>query len=359
MFLSGQQIIDRMRKGDLVIDPPPNENKTGPSVDIHLGRELLIQSVPPFTEVSQNITKVYLGIGETVIIHPGSFALAVSLELLKTPPDLLTLFEQRSSMGRIGLLALADIVDPGFQGKLVFNISNLGRSPVSIYPGMRVLSALFAAVEPSEGYRGIFTSNETLDSEAPSARADIVKLKRAIEERDSRLQTKTANSFQKIRQLLDRASTAKGLEKGKALEHLTREVFKTIEGLKEIGVNPRLRAEELDLVLQNDLTIGFWRFAGSPILIECKNWSEKVGSKEISVLFDKLQSLGPDVKTAILVAPNGVTGDKKSDAFLKIREKRQQGRYIVVLDRDDLEMIANGTHAAAVLERKFGEMWLI
>ena len=96
------------------------------------------------------------------------------------------------------------------------------------------------------------------------------------------------------------------------------DLFTSLDGLHILRRNARLRAEELDLVIKNDLTTGFWRIAGSPLIVECKNWSGKVGAREISVLVDKLQALSPDAKTGILVALNAVTGDSYSDAMLKI-----------------------------------------
>lgn len=72
-----------------------------------------------------------------------------------------------------------------------------------------------------------------------------------------------------------------------------------------------------------------------------------------------MRAISPDVRLGILVAPNGVSGDYRSDGLLKIREKRQQGLYIVVLAREDLEAIASGTHASKVIERKYDELFLI
>lgn len=59
------------------------------------------------------------------------------------------------------------------------------------------------------------------------------------------------------------------------------------------------------------------------------------------------------------MAPNGVSGNFHSDGVLKIREKRQQGHYIILFDRQDLKEIAKGTHAAEVIERKYDALCLI
>ena len=105
-----------------------------------------------------------------------------------------------------------------------------------------------------------------------------------------------------------------------------------MRGLRVIKRNARLRAEELDLLIRNDLATGFWRLAGSPLVVECKNWADKVGAREVTVLIDKLRTVGPESRTGVLVALNGVTGDFRRDAVLKIREARQAGRFVIVLE---------------------------
>lgn len=87
--------------------------------------------------------------------------------------------------------------------------------------------------------------------------------------------------------------TAEGTNKGKALEELVADLFTSFDGLRILKRNARLSAEELDMVIKNDLNTGFWRIAGSPVIIECKNWSGKVGAREIRILVDKLQALSP------------------------------------------------------------------
>jgi Holliday junction resolvase-like predicted endonuclease len=147
--------------------------------------------------------------------------------------------------------------------------------------------------------------------------------------------------------------------KGKLLETLIEDIFTGVEGLTVMKRNARLRAEEIDLIVRNNLTNGFWRMAGSPVIVECKNWSGKVGAREISILLEKLQALSPDAKTGILVSPNGITGDFARDAALKVREARQRGRYILVLDAGDLRRIVEGASLEHVIEKKYEQLLLI
>ena len=91
--------------------------------------------------------------GDAFIIHPNEFALATTLEYVKIPDDLVARVEGRSSMGRLGVTmhVTAGFIDPGFEGNITLEISNIGAMPVALYPGQRVCQIVFETMTtPSE-----------------------------------------------------------------------------------------------------------------------------------------------------------------------------------------------------------------
>ena len=74
------------------------------------------------------------------ILHPGEFVLGVTLEWIELPGDLVARLEGKSSLGRLGLVihSTAGFVDPGWQGRLTLELSNLSRLPVTLYRGMKI-----------------------------------------------------------------------------------------------------------------------------------------------------------------------------------------------------------------------------
>lgn len=371
MFLNHEQISERLRKADLIIDPSPDDMQVGAfTIDLRLGTQFRV--IPSIVEDSfldlyeptklttyfEKSPTISRELGQKIILHPGSLLIATTLEYIQIPRDLVGITFSRSSLARAGLLTFSSTVDPSFQGRLTVEFSNLGSIPIALYPGMRIVRLGFVQTKAIGEYRKKYLASMTREFSKIDLDADFEKVRNLMSKRTKGLEAKRAPTMP-IRDLLSKALEAEGPEKGKALERLTVEIFHTIKGLKVLDVNVRLKAEELDMVLQNNINVGFWRFAGSPIIVECKNWSDKVGAREISVLSDKLNSIGPDAKTGILIAPNGVSGDSASNAILKIREKRQRGQYIILLDRQALEEIVDGTHASVVIERKYGELLLI
>ena len=66
--------------------------------------------------------------------------LGSTAERVALPDDLVARLEGKSSLGRLGLLihSTAGYIDPGFDGTITLELSNVARLPISIYPGMAI-----------------------------------------------------------------------------------------------------------------------------------------------------------------------------------------------------------------------------
>jgi dCTP deaminase len=72
---------------------------------------------------------------------------------VRIPNDLVGRVEGRSSIGRLAVVvhATAGFIDPGFEGQITLELSNLGRCAVKLYPGMRISQIVFHTMtSPSE-----------------------------------------------------------------------------------------------------------------------------------------------------------------------------------------------------------------
>ena len=97
-------------------------------------------------DTTKEITReIIIPDGQPFIIQPGDFVLATSRETLELADNLLGRLEGRSSLGRLGIVvhSTASIFDPGWRGKIVLELGNLGRMAVMLYPGRRICSMTF------------------------------------------------------------------------------------------------------------------------------------------------------------------------------------------------------------------------
>ncbi len=377
MFLSDDEIRLRLSNGSLVIDPRFAEAEdVGPYyVDLRLGTEFsmlrdspasLVSFDPADPESQPALDRLYerasVRLGQSLVLKAHRHVLATTLQFIRMPHDVCGLVFQRSSWARGGLTVGVSHVDPGYQGRLVIQLNNIGDIPIVLYPGVRIIHLCLASLSsPAHVTQKAKYSPATGPSPTGSflsLDSDFKKIWELVERRSEELEP-SGMEQPELADLLRAASEAQRSEKGETLEQFALRLFQNIKGLRVIKKNARLQAEELDLLIGNDISVGFWRFAGSPIVVECKNWVQRVGAREIGVLCDKLDSIGPDAKTGIILAPNGVSGTPERDALLKIREKRQRGQYIIVLDREALEEIVASGRASEMIERKYDDLLLI
>lgn len=153
-ILSDKTIKEYLEEGKIVIDPLKDEQQIQPSsVDMRLGDEFKVFKVirKPYIDpkdeedIAEYMESCTVPEGEAFIIHPNEFALATTQEYVKVPDDLVARVEGRSSMGRLGVTmhVTAGYVDPGFEGRITLEISNIGAMPVALYPGQRVCQLVF------------------------------------------------------------------------------------------------------------------------------------------------------------------------------------------------------------------------
>ncbi len=182
MILSDADIVRRLEDGDLVVEPldDPDIQIQPASVDLRLGREFLefqrtnIPSIHPNSEqeVEEYVEETVVEDGEEFILHPGDFVLGTTHERVEIPPDLIAHVEGRSSLGRLAIVvhATAGLCDPGFEGKITLELSNLGTAPVALSPGMRISQLTFTELKsPADRPYGEERGSKYQDQEGPQA----------------------------------------------------------------------------------------------------------------------------------------------------------------------------------------------
>ncbi len=155
MVLSDRDIKKYLKTGKIKIFPSPDLSTAlgACSLDLRLGNTFAVFEhsrypyIDPFDQKkSADFTKeVTIKDKSPFILHPGDFVLATTVESFELPDDLLARLEGRSSLGRLGIVvhSTASIFEPGWKGKVVMEMGNLGRMPVALYPGMRVCALTF------------------------------------------------------------------------------------------------------------------------------------------------------------------------------------------------------------------------
>lgn len=162
MVLSDRDLKKALQSGRIKITPAPDlKTQLGScSIDLQLGNTFLIFDhskypfIDPLHPKKEGTTRtITVKNGQPFIVQPGDFILASTHEYIEIPDDLVGRLEGRSSIGRLGIVihSTAALFNPGFAGKGVLELGNMGRMPVALYPGMRICSMTFEELtSPSE-----------------------------------------------------------------------------------------------------------------------------------------------------------------------------------------------------------------
>ncbi len=146
MVLSDKTIREQIEAGRIVIRPFDPACLQPSSVDLHLSRQFRVfrNTRYPYIDVRCNLEGltelVEIGENEPFILHPGEFVLGSTTEWVGLPDDIVGRLEGKSSLGRLGLIihSTAGYVDPGWQGRLTLELSNVANLPITLYDGMRI-----------------------------------------------------------------------------------------------------------------------------------------------------------------------------------------------------------------------------
>lgn len=146
MILSDRTIRAEIAAGRIGIDPFDPKMVQPSSVDVRLDRTFLVfrntkrAYIDPKQPAEDLMELIEVAEDEPMFLHPHEFVLGSTVEKVRIPDDLVARLEGRSSLGRLGIVihSTAGYIDPGFEGHVTLEISNLANLPIALYPNMRI-----------------------------------------------------------------------------------------------------------------------------------------------------------------------------------------------------------------------------
>lgn len=155
MRLCDKDIKTWLKDGKIQISPSPEEDMiSGVTVDIRLGNKFRVfeDHAAPYIDLSgpkeemqaaMNSVmsdEIELPDGKAFFLHPGELALAVTMESVTLPGNVVGWLDGRSSLARLGLMVhvTAHRIDPGWSGNIVLEFFNSGKLPLALRPKMKI-----------------------------------------------------------------------------------------------------------------------------------------------------------------------------------------------------------------------------
>ncbi|OLF18213.1 dCTP deaminase [Actinophytocola xanthii] len=146
MLLSDRDLRKELADGRLGLDPFDEAMVQPSSVDVRLDRFFRVFNNTRYTHIDprqqqDDLTTLVEAVDdEPFVLHPGEFVLGSTFEAVRLPDDLAGRLEGKSSLGRLGLLthSTAGFIDPGFEGHITLELSNVANLPITLWPGMKI-----------------------------------------------------------------------------------------------------------------------------------------------------------------------------------------------------------------------------
>lgn len=153
MRLCDREILQWIKEKKIIINPKPlSKNIHGITVDIHLDNKFLIfkENTIPYIDLSKkknnkNLKKaiseeITLKFNEKFFLHPGKLVLGITIESVSLPGNMVAWLDGKSSLARLGLIIhlTANRIDPGWSGKILLELFNLGKFPLVLKKGILI-----------------------------------------------------------------------------------------------------------------------------------------------------------------------------------------------------------------------------
>lgn len=153
VILSDREILEAVKRGEIIIEPFDLSNVGPCSVDLTLSDRFLVftgnREIDPMNPSSiESSVKIVVTGGKPFVIKPKQFVLAMTRERIALSKSLAATLEGKSSVARLGLIVhAAGLVNPGTglarPKPLVLEVFCENTAPVKLYPGMKIVQIIF------------------------------------------------------------------------------------------------------------------------------------------------------------------------------------------------------------------------
>lgn len=133
--------------GDIRVSPYSPHLVQPASLDLRLGSEFMRykRGSEPIDPENLDASQPERFSTDRFIIYPGDFVLGTTVERIGLSPALAARVEGKSTLGRLGLIvhSTAGFVDPGFEGNITLEMTNINVRPVVLRAGMKICQIAF------------------------------------------------------------------------------------------------------------------------------------------------------------------------------------------------------------------------
>jgi len=189
MFLSDVDIEQKVKTGEITLEPFDVKRLQPASYDILLGNKFVVNDeyathfVDPARKIFAKTREIMIKDGEEFVLHPGISVLGTSKEFFGSDHYLIQV-GGKSSLARVGLMIhnTAGIINPGHFLNITFEITNQSNVPIILRPGMEIAQITFSILSSPtrQSYKkiGRFAKDNWKHFAAPKSKKSVTSRKK-------------------------------------------------------------------------------------------------------------------------------------------------------------------------------------
>lgn len=156
MVLSDLDIQKYIKSGDITIEPFSSKRLKQITYHFSLNNKIVVPKKTALFDLKSpknEYEEITIG-DDGYVINPGDFLLGQIRERISLSNKITCQLDARSSLARIGLNVLQGsvFVNPGTkEDRITLEITNVGNSPIKIYPGLKIVKGVFMLLSHAAG----------------------------------------------------------------------------------------------------------------------------------------------------------------------------------------------------------------
>jgi len=166
MMLAKPEILKKIKSKQIRIDPFVEKNVGPISIDLTLEGLFGVQKKGTLKltddfDYRKHFTQIK---AKQYVLKPGEFILGMTREKITLPNNIAGLLDGRSRFARAGLIihATAHLVHPGVSNRQIFEIKNIGKSPLILTEGLKMGQICFFELKGKAQYSGMFKKQSAI-----------------------------------------------------------------------------------------------------------------------------------------------------------------------------------------------------
>ncbi|MDD5418109.1 MAG: dCTP deaminase [Candidatus Nanoarchaeia archaeon] len=166
MILSQKEILERIKNGEVKVEPFDKEQVGPASIDLTLDNQIRVfekkktifhtKEKDIFKQYKKYTTILHLKKGGFYILKPYEMVHGITKEKITLPEDLCGWLQGRTTFARLGLSVhvTASFIQPGISNRQVLEIVNFSPYEIALYPGTRICQLVLQRMEGKAKYKG-------------------------------------------------------------------------------------------------------------------------------------------------------------------------------------------------------------